>query len=197
MSLYFSHLHFVSLLLSDSAYSCFPCAKCPLHPTLYQILSIKLATYHIYHLTRDRWSSSLIWNVLRTSVLNGWSVGAEVTFQSGTLDCNIPSNPHGNNLGLSCCDAYHWQLWNGLPHKTSTQAHELQCRLHCLSSMMPFFVHMWWWDLRGLIYANTAPDDFACLSLPEAVALRQSPWHIIMSVCETSEGCLPKGTRCG
>lgn len=28
-----------------------------------------------------------------------------------------------------------------------------------------------------------------------AVVQRQSPWHIIMSMFETSEGCLPKGTH--
>lgn len=35
------------------------------------------------------------------------------TFQSGALDCSIPSNPHGNNLGLSLCNAYPPHLWNG------------------------------------------------------------------------------------
>lgn len=37
------------------------------------------------------------------------------------------------------------------------------------------FVHMWEWHLRGLVYASKAPDDFACLSWPEAMGSGAAP----------------------
>ncbi len=58
------------------------------------------------------------------------------TFQSGALDCSIPSNPHGNNLGLSCCNAYPPHLWNGFPqdinkHMATDSIGRSACHLWC------------------------------------------------------------------
>ena len=77
-------------------------------------------------------------------------------FQSGALDCSIPSNPHGNNLGLSCCNAYPPHLWNGFPQDIDKQlgcVDSSACHLWChfcpyvrvRSQRIDLFQHGPWW----------------------------------------------------
>lgn len=111
--------HFLAVVYCLSYLSaCFPSFRCRPHLVLLAITSQPWAWYLPFWLysysKRHWWPTVLIWNLLRASILTRRLVlvKRDGEVQSGALDCNIPSNPHGNNLGLSwCCLSVASLMW--------------------------------------------------------------------------------------
>ncbi len=77
---------------------------------------------------------SLMWNVFRASCLKKRLVCSPERWWGHLTHFNLGhliavSNPHGNNLGLSLCDAYPPHLWNGFPQDINEHTGCMDCSL--------------------------------------------------------------------
>lgn len=107
--------------------------------------------------------------------LSPWRwIGHFSPLQSGALDYRIPSNPHGNNLGLSSRNVYPPHLWNGFPqdinkHMATDSTDRSSCHLWC--HFCPYVKA----GSQRIGLCQYGPWWFSCLSWPKAMDSGTAP----------------------